>query len=228
MLLLHGLAGTPEDWNPVLTGLRAFCRPTPVPLPLADGPADVVGVAALTERVAGMLESAPGVLCGSSLGGHLALRVAHAFPERVRGLILCGASGVEEAPEPALLPRRPDRAFVAAQMRRIFHDPAHVTEDAITERLALIATPERVARLIRIARAFRQDDLRARLPEITAPTLLLWGDQDQITPPSAARTLAAALPDARLVLLPDCGHAPMIERPDAFVAATAAFVRALA
>lgn len=221
MVLLHGLAGTPADWDAVLPGLRRFCDPTPLPR------GDATSVAGLTAQTAAALDG-PCVLCGSSLGGHLALRVAHAHPETVRALILCGASGVEDAPPPAPLPRHPDREFVAAQMRRIFHDPARVTNAAIDARLALVDTPEKVARLIRTARAFRRDDVLPLLPRIAAPTLLVWGEDDRITPLSAARTLAERLPDARLVVLPRCGHAPMLERPDAFVAAVAAFRQSLA
>jgi pimeloyl-ACP methyl ester carboxylesterase len=59
---------------------------------------------------------------------------------------------------------------------------------------------------------------RGRLAEIRVPTLLVWGRDDRVTPPDVARRFQSLLRDARLVFLPSCGHAPMLEQPDAFAA----------
>jgi pimeloyl-ACP methyl ester carboxylesterase len=54
------------------------------------------------------------------------------------------------------------------------------------------------------------------LPNLKVPTLLIWGKQDQITPPHVAEEFHEALPDSELVWIDKCGHAPMMERPEAF------------
>ncbi len=68
-------------------------------------------------------------------------------------------------------------------------------------------------------------DLRARLSEIRAPALVLVGEEDEATPPAMARELAAGLPDARFVTLPDCAHVPQLQAPEMFASEVLAFLR---
>ncbi len=68
-------------------------------------------------------------------------------------------------------------------------------------------------------------DLRARLSEIRAPALVLVGEEDEATPPAMARELAAGLPDARFVTLPDCAHVPQLQAPEMFASEVQAFLR---
>jgi pimeloyl-ACP methyl ester carboxylesterase len=59
-------------------------------------------------------------------------------------------------------------------------------------------------------------DLREMLPDVAVPTLLIWGDQDVRSPLSVARQFEEAIPDARLVVIPDCGHVSNLQQPDRF------------
>ena len=68
-------------------------------------------------------------------------------------------------------------------------------------------------------------DLRARLSKIRAPALVLVGEEDEATPPAMARELAAGLPDARFVTLPDCAHVPQLQAPEMFASEVLAFLR---
>jgi pimeloyl-ACP methyl ester carboxylesterase len=77
------------------------------------------------------------------------------------------------------------------------------------------------------ARATREHSMAAHLARIGAPTLLVWGEEDRITPLAAARVFEAGLPDARLVTIPRCGHAPMLEAPEEFERRVAPFLAAL-
>jgi pimeloyl-ACP methyl ester carboxylesterase len=70
-------------------------------------------------------------------------------------------------------------------------------------------------------------DATPLLAGITVPTLVVVGDEDVLTPPREAHALAAAVPGARLVEIPDAGHVSCWERPDAFAAALADFLAAL-
>jgi proline iminopeptidase len=67
-------------------------------------------------------------------------------------------------------------------------------------------------------------DLRARLGEIRWPTLVIVGERDWRTPPSASRTIAAGIPGAELLVLPDVGHFPYAEAPEAFATAVGQFL----
>jgi pimeloyl-ACP methyl ester carboxylesterase len=70
--------------------------------------------------------------------------------------------------------------------------------------------------VIRFARAAKRHNLGDRLGSIEAPALLVWGTDDRITAPEVAERFHALLPESRLVFLASCGHAPMLERPEAF------------
>lgn len=71
---------------------------------------------------------------------------------------------------------------------------------------------------------FSSFDLRDRLPSITAPALVIAGDDDFVTGPASAREVAGLVPGATLVILPECGHMPWVEQRDAFVAEVGAFL----
>jgi pimeloyl-ACP methyl ester carboxylesterase len=80
-----------------------------------------------------------------------------------------------------------------------------------------MATTRDVARrILRVARATRQHNVETRLGEIGVPTLLVWGKDDRITPPEIAEQFHARIRGSQLAYLPNCGHAPMLECPEAF------------
>jgi len=79
-------------------------------------------------------------------------------------------------------------------------------------------------RLLRVAHAAKCRNVETLLPAVAAPTCLVWGEEDHITPPEVARRFQALIPQAELFLLPRCGHAPMLERPAAFNAVLAGWL----
>jgi pimeloyl-ACP methyl ester carboxylesterase len=70
--------------------------------------------------------------------------------------------------------------------------------------------------IIKAAKSTQRDHVLMRLPEIITPALLIWGNDDTITPPAVARQFEDNLPNSKLVMLEECGHAPMMERPEEF------------
>jgi pimeloyl-ACP methyl ester carboxylesterase len=79
-----------------------------------------------------------------------------------------------------------------------------------------VTTAASALRILRLARDARRDNLETRLGEIRVPTLLVWGRDDRITPPEVGERFRALIPDAHLWHLSECGHAPMLERPETF------------
>jgi pimeloyl-ACP methyl ester carboxylesterase len=77
--------------------------------------------------------------------------------------------------------------------------------------------------MVKLSRSARRDHLGERIEEIAAPTLLIWGRNDVVTPPEAADQFMGTLPDARIAWLDECGHAPMMEKPDEFARAVLGF-----
>ena len=81
--------------------------------------------------------------------------------------------------------------------------------------------------MVKLSRSARRNHLGTRIPEIQAATLLIWGRQDIVTPPEAAAQFMSLLRDPRIVWFDECGHAPMIEKPDLFAKALLDFAAEL-
>ena len=219
VLLLHGLMGQMHHWDVTLEGLEDRYRGIALTLPIFHRDLRVASLEALCRYVLHFMDALDvprAVIGGNSLGGHVALRLALDYPERVSGLILTGSSGLFERGYTSGVPHRPDRSWVRRKMEEVFHDPALVTDGWVENVHRLVTTPACALRILRLARDARRDNLEARLGEIRIPTLLVWGLEDRITPPEVADRFRALIPHAHLWHLSRCGHAPMLERPEAF------------
>ena len=222
VLLLHGLMGEMDHWESALESLGAFCRPIAPELPIFDAGLVDVSVSGLAEHVRRFMETLelpPAIVGGNSLGGHVALELALAHPGWVTGLILTGSSGLLERTFTRKVPHRPTAAYVRERMEEIFYDPTHVTPEWVESVRRIVTTRRLAFRVLRAARAAKRHNVEQRLGDIRVPTLIVWGKEDRITPPEVAERFHARIRDAQLVYLPNCGHAPMLERPDAFNAA---------
>jgi len=159
-------------------------------------------------------------LVGHSLGGWMAAAFATTYPTRLARLALVNAAGFPFDTEP-----QPD--FFAAAMRggpafaqKLFYNPqaaaAYFPADPTPEdRLRHYRHMTSTARLA--WHCWFDDKMPLRLPRIAVPTLVLWGAHDGILPPALAEKYAAALPKARLTILPDCAHMVPFEAPETLV-----------
>lgn len=227
MILLHGLFGALSNWESTLPLFSKFSNPIALQLPILGGHRSEVKVkalAALTEYFVRLRNLAPVTLCGNSLGGHIALRLCLASPELVDCLILSGASGLYEHSVDAL-PVRPDQRFVREHMARVFFDPKFITDQAVEEIHQILKSRVNTLNLIHAARSAKKDNLQSVLPQIKVPTLLLWGEDDQVTTMDVAETFHRCIPNSELVTVKGCGHAPMIEKPDWFSENVERFLR---
>ena len=114
------------------------------------------------------------------------------------------------------LPVRPGREFVEEHMKKVFINHDFVTEDAIMEIVHILEDRGRVLNLIHAARSAKKDNLKDLLGQIKVPTLLLWGEDDQVTTMEVAEMFHNLIPNSQLVSIKKCGHAPMMEHPEAF------------
>lgn len=215
--------GRPADWALVGDAMQSECRVMIPRLPVFDFPPGHCGLEALCGRVRAILDEEhleQVVLGGNSLGGHVALLVALAMPERVSALVLTGSSGLfERGLERGFdrgVPRKPSREWIYDRVREVFFDPVHITDDLLDEIADTVSRRRTVMNIVRLARAVRRSNLRDRLAQVSCPVTLIWGEEDQITPPSVAHEFARHLPDVSLHFLERCGHTPPIERPGAF------------
>ena len=146
VLLLHGLFGALSNWDSIFPLAARFCRMSALQFPILTGHRSEVRVkslAAYTECFIRTRRNAPVVLCGNSLGGHVALRVALTSPELVDCLVLSGASGLYEHSVDTL-PVRPNGSFIREHMARVFCDTKFITDEAVTEILRFSQTGESI------------------------------------------------------------------------------------
>ena len=165
-------------------------------------------------------------LCGNSLGGLVALDFARHHPDRVESLVVSGAPGLEPEIDLGLgSPRRVTRDLLVRLGEKLFHDPGRVTDDMIQRTAELLSERRHVGRFLRALKATREYPVRDVLPEIRCPALLLWGQSDQVTPAAYWEPWVQRLENFEFRTIPECGHSPMIERPDAFSEILVDFLR---
>ena len=227
MVLLHGLFGALSNWDSVFPLLTKFTRPIGLSLPILSGHRSEVKVKALaayTEFFIYQRNLQPTILCGNSLGGHVALRLYLAAPHLVDCLILSGTSGLYEHSVDTL-PIRPDAKFVREHMARVFHNPQFITDQAVNEIAKILTSRMNTLNLIHAARSAKKDNLLKLLKEIKVPTLLLWGEDDEVTTMQVAEMFHKNIPGSELKTIKNCGHAPMIEHPEWFAAQAEEFLK---
>lgn len=200
----------------------------------------------LATSMLGLLDSlgvARAHVVGNSLGGACALRMALEAPGRIDRLVLMGPGGVgiSSAPPTEGLKRllgyyagegptfEKLRTFICEDL---VYDASRITEDVLRQRFESSIQPDVVAnpplRAPRDIEAFRRLDfiLDPRLPQLANPTLVLWGTEDRVNPPSGATALQQRMPACDVYLFSRTGHWVQWERADEFNAAVAAFLRA--
>src|SRR5262245_20060552 len=222
VLLLHGLMGEMDHWESTLEALGPFRRPIALELPIFDPDLTDVSVEALAGYVRCFMEAIelpPAIVCGNSLGGHVALELALSSPGWVEGLILTGSSGLFERTFTSRVPHQPTGTYVRERMEEIFYDPRLVTPEWVESIRRIVTTRRTAVRVLQAARAAKRHNVEERLSQIRVPTLLVWGKDDRITPTDVAERFHAHIRGSQVVYLPNCGHAPMLERPEAFNAA---------
>ncbi len=171
----------------------------------------------------------PAILMGSSLGGMVATAAALAAPERAAALVLLGAP-VAWSDVPLRLraaarlhrfvPRRPYPAVFAAVMLPPFKDlPPEIRQELRIQMLH--RTKGFIGGCLGAMRGF---DAKPRLGSIRAPTLVIHGERDGVIPIRAGAAVAAAVPGARLLRVPSCGHLPQVSHPEVVVETVGGFL----
>ncbi|MFE2997592.1 alpha/beta fold hydrolase [Nocardia sp. NPDC059246] len=233
ILVLHGGAG-PGSVATIAAHLAETANVLTPTHPGWDGtsrPAEVNTIGDLAEMYLRLLaeqDLCEVVVVGSSIGGWIAAEMAvRDTANRLAGLVLIDAVGirVDGAPIRDIFALTPEQVA-----RYSWHDPARALSNAPEP------TPEQSAARAANMAALRHyagdpymhdPELAARLPEVSLPTLLLWGESDGIATSAYAAAYAAAFPDARLEIITAAGHLPHLEQPRATFAHLDAYLRQL-
>ncbi|KAF0232114.1 MAG: alpha/beta [Beijerinckiaceae bacterium] len=172
---------------------------------------------------------------GCSVGGVMGLRIAAQFGDRVKSLIVGGASAEAEPIEKVtryedlildVFAKRPeaviDRLMAILYGSPFLNDPARAADVRRERDIILSCGSARVARAS--APVLRRVDIRHLLPHIRCPTLAICGALDGANPPYKSEIIAKGIPGARLEIMPAVGHQPNIEAPEAFGALIRGFL----
>lgn len=246
-VLLHGFAGSLFTWDEVFDQFAAKGRTFAYDRPpfglserLLEGDwtgSNPYSPDASIEQLMALLDEQgieQAILVGNSAGGTLALRTALAHPERVTGLILTSPAVYTGGGAPDFI----QPLLNTPQLRRIgplvsrallgqgnsleglaFYDPAAITAEQMAKARLGVQVQDWDRALWEFTAASQSSDLATRLDEITVPVLVVTGDTDRVVPTEQSIQLAGELPDAELVVIPECGHVAQEECDVEFMAA---------
>lgn len=228
VVLLHGLAGSADEWRPTIAALAPAHRviaPDLIGFGRSDKPLIAYRPATLTDFLEAQLEAlhvTHATIVGNSLGGWIAARLALQRPDLVDRLVLVDSAGLASLPRSAgtrtmealRLASSEDFQWVT---RLAFYDQSVATRPAAFAALsARIAAGDGYA-IDRLVDAILRgaDTLDRDLPRLRQPTLIVWGGADRLVPLDQALRFQHAIRGSRSVVLEHCGHMPQIECPEA-------------
>jgi pimeloyl-ACP methyl ester carboxylesterase len=239
LVFVHGAAGDSRLWRPQLAGLAGEFTVVAWDEPGAGRSSDLrgdFGLADYANCLAALIDElglGPAHVAGLSWGGTVAQELYRHRPELVATLVLVDTY----AGWKGSLPEEEVRARVAGA-REMLAAPAAEFDPTLPGLFAGDPPAEFVPLLEEVAAAVRPESLRTQLslmaeadqrdllPRIAATTLLIWGELDARSPLPVARRLERAIPDASLVVIPDCGHVSNLEAPERFNEVVREFCRA--
>jgi 2-hydroxy-6-oxonona-2,4-dienedioate hydrolase len=226
LVLLHGMFGGISNYDYLASKLQTTGQEVWIPeLPLCQAPKNVTVkyLGDWLHRFLRHFNIQTPILMGNSMGGHLALDVCLRKQFEPKALVLTGSSGLFEEQFGDSTPKRFDRSYVRHRIEQTF-EHFEVTEEMVDNVMAILGDRKKLFHMVSLARSTHRYNVREKLSRITCPVLLVWGRQDQITPPRVAEEFYERLPNARLRWIDQCGHAPMMEHPDRFFAEVKPFI----
>jgi pimeloyl-ACP methyl ester carboxylesterase len=197
VVLVHGLTASTAWWETTIAALESSHDAQVVRLPRLPISESARWLAERLED--GGLQGA--AVVGHSSGGTIAVLAAAQAPEAVGRLVLVAPAGIFVS--------RSRLAYVRPLAVQVLRAPQRLPQ--------MIRDSLRIGpfRLTRIAFDLLRVDVAPALPQVRAPTLVVWGADDPLLAPALGAVFAEQIPNARLVVLPGCGHIPMLESPDA-------------
>jgi 2-hydroxy-6-oxonona-2,4-dienedioate hydrolase len=219
LVLLHGLFGAMSNFSGIIEHFRHTHKVVVPLLPLFELDLLHTTVGGLEKFLTKFIDfrGYQGIhLLGNSLGGHVALVHVLKTPGKVRSLILTGSSGLFENGMGDTYPKRGDYEYIRKKTEMTFYDPNTATKELVDEVYAIVNERMKTLKVISLARSAIRNNLGDELRQIKLPTLLIWGNNDSITPPFVAREFNKLIPNSELHFIDHCGHAPMMEVPTEF------------
>lgn len=230
LVLLHGLFGALSNFEDLIEHFRKSYKVVVPMLPLFELDIFHTTVGGLEKHVQRFIEAMDYKqvhLLGNSLGGHVALVHILKHPERIKSLILTGSSGLFENGMGDTYPKRGDYEYIKKKTEMTFFDPKTATKELVDEVFEITNNRIKVIKIISLAKSAIRNNLGEELNRIRQPTLLIWGNNDIITPPFVGKEFQKLIPNSELHFVDNCGHAPMMEVPNEFNSILESFLNKL-
>jgi len=219
IIILHGLMGGLSNFNGVITFFKdkGFKVLMPV-LPIYDLPILKTSVRELSnflDRFIKFKKIKKFVLIGNSLGGHIALYYTKIF-NRANGLVLTGSSGLYEKGMGSGYTKRGNYNVMKKKVEEVFYDPKVANKELVDEVFETVNDRNKLIKILAMAKSAIRHNMGKDLPKMKLPCLIIWGKNDNVTPPEVGIEFNNLLPNSDLVWIDKCGHAPMMEHPEKF------------
>ena len=156
------------------------------------------------------------ILLGNSLGGHIGLYHTKLYPTKIKALVITGSSGLYESAMGGGYTKRSDYEVIKKKSQDVFYDPEVATKEIVDEVYATVNDRNKLIKTLAIAKSAIRHNMAKDLPKMQTPTCIIWGKNDNVTPPEVAKEFKTLLPDSDLFWIDKCGHAAMMEHPDEF------------
>jgi pimeloyl-ACP methyl ester carboxylesterase len=235
LILLHGFTSSTYSWKDVFEPLSKNFRVIAIDLKgfgfseKPDGDYTRRTQAVLVSHLLDHLRIEKTWLCGNSMGGEVALNFALQNPQRVAGLILIDSAGVTVNGGGSLTPRyllipvvgrilttlslTTDK-LVREGLEKSFYDDRKITDERVAYYHRPLQTRSGQLAALRARTQAGQFPIEQGLSKVIAPTLIIWGAEDELIPVPAGRKLNSLIKDSKLVIIQQCGHVPQEEMPE--------------
>ncbi|MBE2246655.1 MAG: alpha/beta hydrolase [Candidatus Competibacteraceae bacterium] len=219
MIVLHGLFGALSNFRDVVDHFSSSYRVVIPIMPIYTMPIINTNIKNLARHIEAFIDHMgfeDVIMLGNSLGGHVGLIYATMCPDKLRALVLTGSSGLYENAFGSSYPRKNDYEYIRNRVEYTFYDPQTASKELVDEVFGLLSDKSKAIRSISLAKSAIRHNMAHELPNMHVPVCLIWGRNDNITPPEVAEEFHKNLPDSDLFWIDECGHAPMMERPEEF------------
>ncbi len=219
LLLLHGLLGELSNFDGILNFFYNKYNVVIPILPILEMPLLKLSVSGLVDHVNDFVKYKhfdKVHILGNSLGGHICLMYALEHPDKVSSITITGSSGLFEAAMGTTFPKRGDYEYIKKKSEDTFYDPKTATKELVDSIFETVNDRSKAIRIVATSKSAVRQNIGDKLYNIKAPTLLIWGKQDKVTPPFVGEKFHELIENSELHWIDLCGHAPMMEHPDQF------------
>ncbi|RRO19699.1 alpha/beta fold hydrolase [Flavobacteriaceae bacterium 14752] len=220
IIILHGLMGGLSNFDGVLNFFPQHGYKIVIPeLPIYSLPilkTNIKNISTYIKEFIDQRQYKDVILLGNSLGGHIGLLTTKFYPESIKALVITGSSGLYESAMGESYPKRGDYDYIKKKAENVFYDPKVATKEIVDEVYGVVNDRGKLIRTLAIAKSAIRHNMGKDLPNMPQPTCIIWGKQDNVTPPNVAEEFHEKLPNSDLFWIDKCGHAAMMEHPQQF------------